>query len=160
MSLKKIQQIKADKGFKIWDLLVYGVIVLLVAALLLSFFLTADRSPAEGIRITYRGETVFEYVYGDDTYRILSEDNIEILSDTADKLTLDFYTDGKEGYNRVVIDKANKTAKVTEADCSARKDCVYMPAVADHSTFIVCMRHSMKIEPLDPVTVDDGTILT
>ena len=33
MSLKKIEQVKADKGFKIWDLVIYGVVLALTAVL-------------------------------------------------------------------------------------------------------------------------------
>ena len=33
MSLKKVAQVKNDKGFKIWDLIIYGAVILLAAAL-------------------------------------------------------------------------------------------------------------------------------
>ena len=51
MSLKKVRQTKADKGFKIWDLIVYGAIIALAVVLFIVVFTTRDTSPLSGIRI-------------------------------------------------------------------------------------------------------------
>jgi len=42
MSLKKIQQVKKDKGFKIFDLIIYGIIILTVAVLFIAIFATRN----------------------------------------------------------------------------------------------------------------------
>ena len=44
MSLKKVEQVKKDRFFRIWDILVYGVIIVVVVALFLAVTLTADKS--------------------------------------------------------------------------------------------------------------------
>lgn len=154
MAIKKIEQIKEGKWFRVWDLVAYGVIVVIIAALFLALFLSRDTSPADGIKISYNGTAVFTYDYASGKPEVLSESNIEIISDTDEKLTLIFYTAERKGHNTVVIDKVKKSVKVTEADCSTHMDCVYMPALTDKSSIISCTPHFMLIEPL----VRDGNI--
>ncbi|MDE7379599.1 MAG: hypothetical protein K2N14_00980, partial [Clostridia bacterium] len=77
MSLKKIDQIKESKWFRVWDLIVYGIIAVLVVALFLTIFLTRDSSPVSGIKITHGGVTVFEYDYETDKYSKLDAEYIE-----------------------------------------------------------------------------------
>ena len=64
MSLKKVEQVKRDRGFKLFDLIIYGVIVLTVAALFLAVFLTRNSDPLSGVRICVDSVTVFEYEFG------------------------------------------------------------------------------------------------
>ena len=54
MSLKKIEQVKKDKGFKLFDLIIYGVVAVLVAVLFIVVFTTRDASPLTGVRIYLR----------------------------------------------------------------------------------------------------------
>lgn len=159
MSLKKIRQVKNSKWFRIWDLIVYGAVIVVIVALFLAFHFTKDTSKADGVRILYKNETVFEYYYSADDYKIVKEENVSIESESAQKLTLTFYTDGKKGYNEVVIDKVEKSVKVTDADCSLRKDCVYTPEIKNSSGFISCSPHMMTIQPFNPKTDDDGNII-
>lgn len=158
MAIKKIEQIKKGKWFRIWDLVAYGVIVAVTVALFLGIFLSRDKSPASGIKISYNGVPVFTYDYSSDKYEISAE-NVEIVSDDSQKLTFVFYTQGKRGYNRIVIDKEEKSVKVVDADCSTHKDCVYTPALKDNSSIISCPPHSMLIEPLVRTMDDDGNII-
>ncbi|MDE7301444.1 MAG: NusG domain II-containing protein [Clostridia bacterium] len=161
MAVKKIEQIKEGKFFRIWDLVAYGVIVAVTVALFLGIFLSRDASPTDGIKISYNGEVVFTYEYASDEYKIFSDSNIdeESIVDTDESLTLVFYTQGKRGYNKIVIDKLKKSVKVVDADCSTHKDCVYTPALADNSSIISCPPHSMLIEPLVRTFDDDGNII-
>lgn len=149
MSLKKIGQVKEGKYFRIWDLLVYGFIALIIAALFLTVFLTKDNSPSEGFTVRYADKLVFTYYYSTDKYEIdNSYGNIEIGEEDGESLTLTFRTPDKKGYNVIFIDKLNKSVKVTDADCSLHKDCVYTPAIKDNSSIISCPPHKMFIEPL------------
>ncbi|MDE7087298.1 MAG: NusG domain II-containing protein [Clostridia bacterium] len=159
MSRKKIGQIKEGKWFRIGDLIVYGVIAALLVALFLALFFTRDNSATDGIRLCYRGESVFEYDYHSDKYEIKKPENIVIESDTEEKLQLTFYTYGRSGYNKVVIDKNAKSVRVTEADCSIRRDCVYTPAITDNSSVICCTPHALSVEPLLRKINDDGDIV-
>ncbi len=153
MSLKKTGQVKKDKGFKLFDLIIYGALVLLVTALFLGIFLTRDTSPLTGVRILYGNQTVYEYSF---------EDGETVCADCVEKreesggITLKITAEG--GFNTVYIDKAAHTVKVTESDCSSHRDCVYFPAIADNSSFISCVPHKLTIEPLG-YDYDNGTII-
>ncbi len=155
MAIGKIEQVKKGKFFRIWDLVAYGVILLLTVALFLAVFLTRDDSPANGIKISYKGEKVFVYDYDSDRYEVLSKDNIRVDSDDGEYLFVTFFTDGKTGFNSIKFDKAARAVTVTGADCSSHKDCVYTPAVKDASSVISCPPHAMLIEPITK-TVQDG----
>ena len=64
MSLKKIEQVKKDKGFKIFDLIIYGVIIITVAVLFIVVFTTRNTDPLTGIKVYVNSEIVFEYEFG------------------------------------------------------------------------------------------------
>lgn len=158
MSRKKIVQLKESKWLRIWDLLVYGIIAVIIVALFLVVFFTRDSAPTEGIKLSYNGVSVFEYDYVSDKYEIKSAENIRVDSNSEKKLELTFFTDGKSGYNKILIDKVERSVTVTDADCSTRRDCVYSPAIKDNSSVICCTPHSLTIEPLKRAVVDDGDI--
>ena len=61
MSLKKIEQTKKDRWFRIFDLIIYGVIIISVAVLFIVMFTTQDKSKLTGVKIHLKSETVFEY---------------------------------------------------------------------------------------------------
>ena len=54
MSLKKVAEVKKDRGFKIWDLIIYGTVLLLAAALFIAVFATRNTDPLSGVRISVR----------------------------------------------------------------------------------------------------------
>lgn len=146
MSEKKLREVREDRGFKLCDLFVYGAIAVLIAALFLAAFLTTDQSPANGITVSYRNQRVFAYDFDAQTYRIDDGAHIAVLSDADGILTLGFYGASKDDYNTVVIDKVARTVQVTQANCSARKDCVHMAAITDRGGVIICTPHRMKIQ--------------
>ncbi len=159
MSLKKIEQVKTAKWFKIWDLLVYGLLVGTIAVLFIVLAFHGKGSKLEGITVSYKGEQVLTYSFTEGKYEIAKAENIEVEEDGEDELILTFYTDGKAGYNRIVIDKKEKSVKVTASDCSTHKDCVYTPALSgSRSAPILCTPHALTIAPL--TYYDDGTIKT
>ena len=159
MSLKKVEQVKRSKWFRLWDLLIYGIIAAAIVALILVFTLTGRGGKLDGINISYKGEKVFTYSFSGGGYEIFSEGNIEINADSADRLELTFYTNGKSGYNTILIDKKNKSVKVTASNCSWHKDCVYTAALDnDRSVPILCTPHALSISPIK--IYDDGTIKT
>lgn len=145
MSLKKVEQVKADKGFKIWDLIIYGAIAVLVAVLFIVIFATKDESPLTGVRVFVEGQSVFEYEFGGEPVysEAVTKENVE----EDDKgLTVTVNSAGG-GVNVIYIDKTAKTVKVTEANCNG-KQCVYFPAIDDNSKLIYCNPHGLRIEPL------------
>lgn len=152
MSLKKIEQAKSDRGFKIWDLVIYGGVILLAAALFIAVFLSRDTSPLKGIRISVKNEVVYEYDFKKG--EISRTEAVEIISDDGDLIVLDISAGG--GYNRVEINK-NGWVRITSADCSSR-DCVYTPKIADNGGVIYCRPHNLKIVPFD-YDLDNGTLI-
>ncbi|MGN0813332.1 MAG: NusG domain II-containing protein [Candidatus Coproplasma sp.] len=150
MSYKKIEQIKKTKYFKFWDFLVYGIILLVIAALFLVVFLTGDKTSANGFIIRQANKVVFTYYFDTDKYEYsMTDGRIVIDSEDESSLNLTVYTQDKSGYNKVKVDKINNSVKVEDANCSLlRKDCVYTPALKDNSSYISCLPHEMYIEPL------------
>lgn len=150
MSRKKIEQVRKTKYFRVWDLLVYGVVLALVVALFLVLFLTADKSPTSGFVVRQKDKVVFTYYFDSDRYEYSLTDGV-VCVDEEDSSVLKFTvrTADGDGYNKIEVDKFNKSVKVTEANCSLlKKDCVYTPAIKDNSTTISCLPHEMYIEPL------------
>ena len=143
MSLKKINEVKADRGFKIFDLIIYGAVLAVAAALFLAVFLTRDNSPLAGIRITVAEQTVYEYDFKEgeiscDCSLVEKEDKGEIIVLTVR---------AGNGYNTVEINKSG-SVKVTSADCGKR-DCVYTAAITNSSGMIYCSPHKLRILPYD-----------
>ncbi|MDE5722496.1 MAG: NusG domain II-containing protein [Clostridia bacterium] len=142
MSLKKIEQVKKDKGFKIFDLIIYGAILALVATLFIVVFTTRDTSALTGVKITVGAETVFEYEFGAEPQK--AADCVTVEED-GKSITVTVITD--DGKNVVYIDKAEKTAKMIEADCRG-KQCLHFPKLDNNSKYIYCSPHGVKVEPL------------
>ena len=153
MSLKKVTQVKKDRGFKIFDLIVYGVIIVLIAVLFISLFATSDRSPLSGVRVCVDNRAVFGYDFEKDEYEILS-DKVAV-ENGADKLTVTVTPHSGEK-NVIVINKKRGTVKMTEANCHG-KDCKYMPEIKDNSGIIYCSPHKLRIEPLN--FEDNGNVI-
>ncbi|MCD8205218.1 MAG: hypothetical protein LUD29_01190 [Clostridia bacterium] len=163
MSIKKIDQIKKkDKGFKIWDILIYAIILLAVAALLLSVFLTRSRDELAGFYVYYKDDIVFSYEFDAERYDILDDGHIKILEETSSSLTLRFFVDAAnsdEDYNDIYVDKDERYVDVIDADCSQHKECYYMDKIVDTGSAIICSPHRMNIIPFG-YTLDDTGIST
>lgn len=150
MAYKKIEQVRNSEYFRVWDILVYGVILLIIAALFLTVFLTTDRTPANGFRVRYADEVVFTYNFDTNKYEYsLTDGNIAVDKEDGKTLLITFYTADKSGYNKIEVDKEEGSVRVVDANCSLlKKDCVYTPALKDNSSVISCLPHEMYIEPL------------
>ena len=142
MSLKKIEQVKKDRGFKIFDLIIYGAVLVLVAVLFIVVFTTRDTSELSGVKITVGTEVVFEYEFGGEFNK--KSDSVTVEED-GKSITVTVTTD--EGKNVVYIDKDKKTAKMLDADCRG-KQCMYFPELDNNSKYIYCSPHGVKVEPL------------
>lgn len=151
MSLKKIEQIKTDKGFKLPDLIIYGVIILLVVALFIAVFATKNKNPLTGIRVYLETDVVFEYEFGSAP---VYNDKVKIEED-GKGITVTI-SDGND-YNVLYIDKDKKTVKMTEANCRG-KQCLYFKEISDNNKFIYCNPHRLKVEPFSR-DYDDPNII-
>lgn len=150
MSQKTIENVKKEKGFRIFDLIVYGVIVLIVAVSFIAVFATKDKSPLTGIRVYVEDKAVFEYDFESGNYNIFKTDGYEIeVSDKGKKVKITT----EYGYNLIVIDKKG-SVRIKDADCHGH-DCVYSPAITDNNGIIYCSPHRLKITPFN---FDDGKV--
>ena len=151
MSLKKVDEVKADKGFKIFDLIIYGGILVLAVVLFIVVFVTKSGEKSDGFRIFADNAVVFEYSFQDgEKFR---GETVETVEEDEDKLIIKITTGGG-GYNTVEIDKAGYV-KMQDANCG-KKDCVYTPELSK-SGIIYCPPHALKIVPLN-INEDDGNI--
>ena len=141
MSLKKVESVKKDRGFKLADLIIYAVIALAVLSLFLAVFLTRNDSPLKGVRIFIEDKEVFVCDFESSEYSVSDERATVVEGQTLEvKITVN------SGYNIVSIDMSARTAKVTEADCRGR-DCVHTPEIKDSGGIIYCSPHSVRVEP-------------
>ena len=162
MSLKKVNQVKKDRFFKIWDILIYGIVAVVIVALFLAVTLTQDTGALTGINIYYQDALAFTYDFEEDEYDIRLENNIRVEAENSDHITLIFCEnggsfDGPADYNIIEIDKRERAVQVTESDCSNRRDCVFTQPIGNSAGVIVCTPHNLRIVPTD--YVDDGTTL-
>lgn len=103
MSLKKIEQTKKDRWFRIFDLIIYGVIIISVAVLFIVMFTTQDKSKLTGVKILLKSETVFEYEFGKECRKL--SDKVEVKEEGV-SLTVTV-RDG-DNFNEVYIDTAKR----------------------------------------------------
>ena len=143
MALKKIEQVKKDRGFKLFDIIIYGSVLVLVAVLFIVLFTTQDKSSLTGISITVKAQVVFEYEFGKDSPHYIAENVAFEKTDGGFSVTIE--SDGDK--NVIFIDTDKNTVKMVEANCRG-KQCMYFAAMDDNSDFIYCSPHGLKLEPL------------
>lgn len=154
MSLKKVTEVKADKGFKIRDLAVYGAVILIIAVIFIAVFVTRDTSPLKGVKIYTDEVLVFEYNFTNGEYK---NSSLETVTVTPAENSLKIKITANGGYNVVEINIKERAVKVTEADCGKR-DCVYTAAITNSSGMIYCSPHKLRILPYD-FEADDNIII-
>ncbi len=149
MSLKKVNQVRADRGFKIWDIAVYAAILAAVAALFVVMFFTRDESQLKGIYVYYDNVVIYVYDFGEMRGEIRDGAHIAVLDEDDESLKLRFHVGSSLGsdYNDILIDKAAVSVTITDADCSARKDCYYMDDIVNAGGALICTPHRLKIIP-------------
>jgi hypothetical protein len=158
MSLKKIEQVKADKGFKIWDLAVYCVVIIAILVLFYIFIFSADNSQITSFTIYYvdgrNKNDVFNYNFDTKKYNILSDDHIEIVEETTDGMVINFYVDQtKADTNRIVISQTERYVMVESANCSTQ-ECVKFGKLTTNNQSIACVPHSYMIIEPDNIEID------
>ena len=147
MSLKKIEQIKVEKPFKIFDLIIYGCVILIIVALLLVFFFNKGEK-IKGVTVNYNGVAVFSYDFEKDENIVLDSSKISVEQNNENNLLVRFFlNEDKTAYNVIEINKAECKIKVIDTDCSLRKDCYHTAAISNDNGFITCTPHKLDILP-------------
>ena len=140
--LKKIEQVKQDRGFKLFDIIIYGAVIVIVAVLFIVVFTTRNTDPLTGVKVTYKAQVVFEYEF-DGGIKKQSE-LVEVKEDDKG-ITLTIRSNND--YNVIYINKSAKTVKMKDANCRS-KQCLYYSEIKNNSGYIICDPHGIKIEPL------------
>lgn len=147
MSLKKVKQVRADKGFRIWDLAVYAALAVLIIALFVAFVFTRDGSPVTSVSVMYGyGEeqrTICRYDFSSGALTYYDPEYITVNASSAEGVQVTF-SEG-DGYNVIYFDNTNSSVKVTEANCPSL-DCVHTAAITTNSSLpIVCTVHRLIV---------------
>ncbi len=157
MSIAKIRQEKENKIFKRWDILVYAIILILIAVLFLTIFLTKDNSRLDGFKVSYDGDVIYTYIFS--TKEEQKEDKyIDILerSDSILKIRVHL-SDLEHDYNIIQVNLQERVITVIDADCSVSKDCTGMK-IKSMSDTIICVPHKLIIEPIGNGNIEEPTI--
>lgn len=150
MGTQRIKFVKEKKPFAPLDVIVYAALAVLVAVLFAVFVFGADKTPLTGIRFVYGEETVFTYSFADGASVSAGWEDRIAVEEEGDLVRVTFYADAeKTEYNVLAIDKAQRMAKMEDANCSRRKDCMYMRPIETVSGVIVCVPHGLKITALN-----------
>lgn len=172
MSYAKVKQVKQDKGFRLWDILIYVLVVLAILGLFTGFVfanrgttlqslyakaIAGDASVKVGFEVEQNNKLVFTYDFVEDKMTILNQEMFEVTQN--DKTTLSFTVHIGKEYNVVVVDKVKISVDVTQANCSRNKECVHMEKITKTNQIIVCAPHGLVITPMGYVVKDNPDII-
>ena len=146
--MNRIRLVRERRPFAIWDILVYGLLIIFIAALFFVFVLTDvfHTKDANGIQVELHGETIYTYTFGQGGKISAGwQDKIEEREE-GDVLLVRITTE--DGWNELAINDEAGTAVMHDADCSFRKDCTVMRAIGDGGSVITCIPHALKVLPL------------
>lgn len=146
------EQIKSNKPFKIWDLVLYCPILVLVLALLFAFVIFPADSAVEstGFKIILNDKEVFVFDYSTRTYSLDPEsiDQIIVEDLSGGFCIVKVISDKNSGaFNTVTANIEKHMVSVTESNCSESKECVHTPDIKDSHGVIVCAPHKLKVVP-------------
>lgn len=141
---KSLSEIKKEKFFSKWDLIIYSLIVVLEIGL---FCVVAtvdnDETVLNKIEVYYRENVIYEYDF-------LKNNGIinEIKYCSVSEKSFGDYTEIKitvpEGKNTLIV--SDGKAYMSEADCSAYPECVHnFQPIKKGGEIIVCLPHKLKV---------------
>lgn len=139
----RISRVKNGKFFIKRDILLYAVILIAVIAAVTVLILAQDKGELEKIEIYY--DKILIYVYDNSLKNgIITEAGRKYVTEKSEGNELRVVVTVPEGYNVIVFD--GEGAKVTEADCSVRADCVnFSGKITKSGDAIFCVPHSLSV---------------
>ena len=141
---KSLSEIKKEKFFSKWDLIIYSLIVVLEIGLF-CVVATVDNNETvlNKIEVYYRENVIYEYDF-------LKNNGIinEIKYCSVSEKSFGDYTEIKitvpEGKNTLIV--SDGKAYMSEADCSAYPECVHnFQPIKKGGEIIVCLPHKLKV---------------
>ena len=140
---------KKISPYKKGDLFIYILIAVIVLALFLAFVIFPGAKKTDGIIIRKHGKDIVKVLFEKEEFSFLNDgEKFVIAEKSSDGVIIFTVKEDGSHYNVVKVDCINKSAKVTDANCSTSKDCVYSPAVSDGKGAIVCEPHELLIIPI------------
>lgn len=155
MSLKKVESVKSEKGFKLPDLIVYGAIILLVTALFIAVFATRNTEPFQGVQVYVNNTAVMSYDFNKDELKIIAKDGSVQPENVEGSVFTVKVSVGEERYNIIEIDRTTRSVSIVQANCGSH-DCVHTPAIKNNNGIIFCSPHRLRIVPFDFEVEDNG----
>lgn len=144
-----VRDVKEDKLFFKADVFVYFGLALVILCLFLIFFFPKSCAKDNFSTFSvYSGDSVvLTFDCEKDNPLTISEDFLHLVEHeiNGDEYIITVYTSiDKDGFNKIVFNRAESSAKVIESTCSASKDCVYAPKLTAAGS-IYCAPHTLKI---------------
>ena len=140
---------KDEKAFYKRDIIVYIALILLIASLFLIFVLPANKN-SDGFIVSRNGITLVSCYFTDESSIIINQDYKDLIEQdkTSDGYSVKIYTDStKSAFNTIYFNIVERSAKVTESNCSERRDCYYAPKIKNNGS-IYCSPHDLLIKPI------------
>lgn len=141
---RSLSEIKKEKFFSKWDLIIYFLIIVLEIGLVcFACVESRDKTILNKIEVYYGENIIYEYdflkkngIINKTTYCTVTEKNFGEYTEV--KIIL------PEGENTLVV--SNNKAYMAEADCSAHPDCVHnFQPIRKGGQIIVCLPHKLKV---------------
>lgn len=153
--MTKFDKIKKSKLFAPADIIVYILLAALVVALFGAF--VWQETPALtsiSATISEKGaaEEIFSYDFDKDKLTVAeSWKNRIVITEEGDNIAVVFLFDGGEGENVLVINRKERWAQMTEADCSFHHDCTTFPPIDRGGAVIICLPRGFTVRGEGPV---------
>lgn len=141
-------KIHNSKLFYKKDIIAYFLLALFIVFLVLFFILLPSSKQSNGFCVKKDGQVVL--FFADNKVQIQTGYEGFVEQEVLDYSTIKvivYSSLEKTGYNVILFDAINKTAKVIESTCSHSKDCCYSPAISNNG-IIYCAPHGLSIEPI------------
>lgn len=140
MSLKTVERVRRDRGFRFPDLIVYGVLAMIIALSFILWFTLRDGDELTGICVYFRDERIFEYDF-DGGKVVYADGDLVTVEQSGGETVVNVSTE--HGKNTLVIN--GRSAKMRSADCGG--ECTYMYPITDNGGVIYCAPHYLRVVP-------------
>lgn len=145
--MTKFDKIKNAKIFALPDIVIYVLLGALIVALFAGFVWGENPSlTAVSAWVSSGGENEEIFVF--DFEKGLSvaegwENRVVVAQEDNKSVTIEILFD--DGKNILLIDKAERWAKMTESDCSFHHDCTLFPPITSGGGVIICLPRGLTV---------------
>lgn len=129
----------AKKPFKKWDLIIYGIIII-VAIVLFAVVFANTKNPDYSFEVTVDGSKVMVIDLEKSNYLIY--DKTIVKTDDGNNFLISSHL----GFNLLVVNWEEKSLKITDTDCGLSKECTHMNY---KDGIIICAPHKLVIKKVD-----------